>query len=271
MAIAAAARPRTAATAGRTAAILGLDTPTGAYLARLLLARGYRVAGTAAAPVTGLATLGVADQVALYADLGAALQTIPAEIYDLRGPGPARAADTAALLALIDGRPVRLFSAGPGPAPDEAAASIEKARQNNIFAVTGRMFAHESRLSPNASPVTRIVTALAADTDLDASDLAAAADYGWTAEYVDPMWRMLQQTSAADVVIATGRLLSGADVARHAAEYFGRELASRGLPAPVTAASPGDPAPARQALGWSAATWDRDLVRLLCEGAAERG
>jgi len=261
-------RARTTPTAGRIASILGLDTPAGAYLARLLLARGYRVAGTAAGPTAGLAKLGVVSEVALYPDAVAALTTSPAEVYDLRGPGPARTGDTATLLTLLDGRPARLFSAGPGPAPDDATALIEQARDNGMFAVTGRLFAHESRLHNDSSPVARIVAAIAAGVAPAAGDLATAADYGWTAEYVDPMWRLLQQLSAADVVIATGRLLSGGDVARYAAEYFGREVALPSDIEPAVTASAGDPAATRQALGWSATTWGRDLVRLLCEGVA---
>ncbi len=259
---------RTAPTTARTAAILGLDTPAGAYLARLLLARGYRVAGTAAGPLTGLAKLGVADEVALYPDVAAALQATPAEVYDLRGPGPARTTATGELLTLLAGRPAKLFSAGPAPASDEATTLIEEARRGGMFAVTGRMFAHESRLSEDTSPLTRIVAAVAVGNAPIADDLATAADCGWTAEYVDPMWRMLQQPVAADVVIATGRLLSGSDVARYAAEYFGRELELPPVAAPGHAAGAGDTAAARQVLGWGAATWGRDLVRLLCEGAS---
>lgn len=261
-------RARAAPTAGRTAAILGLDTPAGAYLARLLLARGYLVAGSAAEPVTVLTTLGVAEQVALYPDVAAALIATPAEVYDLRGPGPARPSDTAALLALLAGRPVKLFSAGPGAAADEGTALIEQGRDGGMFAVTGRMFAHVSRLSDTTSPVMRIAAAVAAGLTPEPGDVTVAADYGWTAEYVDPMWRMLQQAIPADVVIATGHMLSGSDVARYAAEYFNRELELPPVAAPDHAAVAGDTAPARQALGWGAATWGRDLVRLLCEGVA---
>ncbi len=257
-----------AASNARTAAILGLETQAGAYLARLLLARGYRVACTAARPATGLAKLGVADEVALYPDIASALTILPAEIYDLRGPTPTRTADTAALLALVAGRPARVFSAGPGPAPDAATALVEAARHAGMFAVTGRMFAHESRLNEDASSITRIVAASAADVVPNADDLATATDCGWTAEYVDPMWRMLQQASPGDVVIATGRVLTGHDVARHAAAYFGRDLPP--LTDVAISGEVGDPATARAALGWSATTWGRDLVRILCEGVAEK-
>ena len=268
--MATASRAHAAPTAGRAAAILGLDTPAGAYLARLLLARGYRVAGTAVGPTTGLTTLGVADQVALYPDAASALQSTPAEVYDLRGSGPERIADTAALLALLARRPVKLFSAGAGPASDEGTALIEQARDSGMFGVTGRMFAHVSRLSDTTSPVMRIVAGVATGLTPDPGDITVIADYGWTAEYVDPMWRMLQRATAVDEVIATGRLLSGSDVARYAAEYFGRELELPPIAANEIKAVPGDAIAARQALGWSAATWGRDLVRLLCGGFADR-
>jgi len=231
-----------------TAAILGLDTAAGAYLARLLGARGYAVRGTGGKDL--LARLGVADDVTQADDAAAAIAGAD-EIYDLRGD----AAATAGLLAL--GGAGRVFVAvEPGAAVAPPAGR---------FVATGRVFPHESRFGPGTSPVARIVAAAAAGTDPDPADLATSTDCGWTPEYVDAMWRMLQRPAPATLAIATGRLLDGNDAARVAAAYFKRAVPGRVAAAPGGA---GDPAPAMAALGWRAVTWGDDLVTVLCEGAA---
>ncbi|MGI4879074.1 MAG: GDP-mannose 4,6-dehydratase [Janthinobacterium lividum] len=236
--------------ATKTAAILGLDTAAGAYLARLLGARGYVVRGTGGTDL--LARLGVADDVSQVDDVAEAIAGAN-EIYDLRGD----IAATADLLAL--GGTARVFVAG---GPGTVIATPE-----GRFVAIGIVYPHESRLGPGTSPVARIVAAAAAGTDPDPADLATTTDCGWTAEYVDAMWRMLQRPAAEVLAIATGRVLSGAEVARIAAAYFKRAEP----PATVEASAirvAGDPGPAAAALGWRAVTWGDDLVTVLCEGAA---
>lgn len=252
----------------RAALILGVDNHDGAYLARLLLARGYRVVGTGAA-AGKLDKLGIAADVTLAPAVDAALLTAARvdEVYDLRGPGPARLADTAQLIGLLRGE--RLFSAGPGALPDPATELVERARAAGRFAVTGRMFDRESRLGDGRSFVARIVGAAFAGTEPAVADLAQGGDFGWTPEYVDAMWRMLQRSNPADFVLATGRALGGNEVARHAFAYFGKDASRFGGDPGETLV--GDPGPARADLGWSATTWGRDLVRTLCEGVAEQG
>lgn len=230
--------------------IHGLDTPAGAYLARLLLARGYVVGG--AGDHAALARLGIAEQVT--ADPGA-----PDEIYDLRGATATRLVDTARLLATLG--TARLFSAA-GPDIDEASALIAHARAAGRHAVSGHLLAHDSRLGGDTF-VSRIAAAALADADPDTADLAASADIGWTPEYVDAMWRMLQRPPA-DMVLATGQSLTGAEAATHAFAYFKRPRDF----GPGTAGAVGDPEPAAGALGWRAVTWGRDLVRTICEGIA---
>lgn len=236
--------------ATKTAAILGFDTAAGAYLARLLGARGYVVRGTGGTHL--LARLGVADDVTMVDDMAAAIAGAN-EIYDLRGDATA----IADLLAL--GGTARVFvAADPG-------ASI--ATPQGRFVAVGLVYPHESRLGPGTSPVARIVAATAAGTNPDPADLATTTDCGWTAEYVDAMWRMLQRPAAEVLAIATGRVLTGSEVARAAAAYFKRAEPIAAAEAPVTGAA-GDPEPAAVALGWRAVTWGDDLVTVLCEGAA---
>ena len=262
----------------RTALILGLDTAAGAYLARLLDARGVRLAGTGGMEL--VAGLGIGDKVARYDAVDAAMlaNLRPDEIYDLRDDAEA----TATLLEYSGA--ARVFVASPasdylarteGNAGTDTHAVVIRARDNGRFAVTGTVFPHESRLGPGTSPVARIVVAVLAGADPDAADLASVTDCGWTPEYVDAMTRMLQQPKPRDFAIATGRALTGIDAARHAFDYFGRdasrfngEVERTGGVVEQTGGT-GDPAPAA-ALGWRAVTWGRDLVRVLGESIAAK-
>lgn len=234
-----------------TASILGLDTAAGAYLARLLGARGYAVRGTGGTDL--IERLGIDGDVT-HDDLPVLDVD---ELYDLRGdPGATHA-------LLRDSFPARLFVA-VDPGDTALIADLAAARAAGRFVATGRVYAHESRLGPGASPVARIVAAAAAGTDPAPADLASATDCGWTAEYVDAMGRLLQQPVPVDCAIATGRLLAGSDVARVAAAWFRRVAPAAVIP---RTAVPGDPA-AAAALGWRAVTVGDDLVTVLCEGAA---
>jgi GDPmannose 4,6-dehydratase len=78
-----------------------------------------------------------------------------------------------------------------------------------LFATNGILFNHESprRLETFVTrKITRAVTRIAAglqDT-LYLGNLYARRDWGYAADYVDAMWRMLQHDRADDFVIATG-------------------------------------------------------------------
>src|SRR5205807_3909277 len=84
---------------------------------------------------------------------------------------------------------------------------------HGLFACSGILFNHESpRRGENF--VTRKVTRgvaqiLAGKLDkLRMGNLDAKRDWGHARDYVDAMWRMLQQDQAADFVIATGIMRS---------------------------------------------------------------
>ncbi len=235
--------------ATRRAAILGLDTALGTYLARLLGARGYAVAGTGGAAL--LDRLGIAADVAI-AETAAAAADGADEVYDLRHAGTVPVA-AGRLVVAVD----------PGDTRRRAALAAERAAGR--FVATAVLWPHESRLGPGTSPIARIVAAIAAGRDADPADLATSTDCGWTAEYVDPLWRLLQRPTPGEVAVATGVLLSGSAAAQAAARFFKRE-------APAAVAAPpgetGDTARASAALDWRAVTRGEDLVAVLCEGAA---
>lgn len=78
-----------------------------------------------------------------------------------------------------------------------------------LYACTGILFNHESPLRPTRFVTRKIVRAAVrisrgADEKLTLGDMAIQRDWGWSPEYVDAMWRMLQIDHPEDFVIATG-------------------------------------------------------------------
>ena len=311
----------------RRALIVGVTGQDGAYLARLLLARNYRVWGTsrdaATADRAGLADLGIDGEVIVETmdatdalSVAAVFETAtPDEVYDLRGPtaletGLAKPVETFATIVggtqtLIETirstRPAtRLFSAGSAASfgnPDGAANETTPLRPTSpfgaakasagllvaayrasygLFAVTGVLFDHASRLQSSQSITATIIRgaqAIAAGraSGIELADVDTVRDFGWAPEYVDAMWRALQAEQPQDYVIATGESMTVRTFARHVFEIFGLDL-DRYLHAPAiqgpraAIAGRADPARARSELGWRAYTAGRELAQVLCDG-----
>ena len=95
-----------------------------------------------------------------------------------------------------------------------------------MFAVSGILFNHESprrgkefvsrRISDG---VARIKLGLAKSLSL--GNLKAKRDWGFAGDYVQAMWRMLQQPKPDDYVVATGKAHSVEDFARVAFQHVG--------------------------------------------------
>lgn len=82
-----------------------------------------------------------------------------------------------------------------------------------LFACSGILFNHESPLRAERFVTQKIVRAACriadgSDERLQLGNLDIHRDWGWAPEYVDAMWRMLQQPGPGDFVIATGQTLS---------------------------------------------------------------
>jgi len=78
-----------------------------------------------------------------------------------------------------------------------------------IFACTGILFNHESPLRPERFVTQKIVStavriANGSKEKLTLGRLDIRRDWGWAPEYVEAMWRMLQQKKPDDYVVATG-------------------------------------------------------------------
>lgn len=245
----------------KRALICGVSGQDGAYLALLLLQKGYEVWGTSrdaqVSSFTNLSFLGIRDQVKTISmasnDFRSVLQALsisqPNEIYNLAGQSsvglsfeqPAETLESIATgtLNLLEsirflGLPARFYNAGSSecfgdvgvnpadenshfqPCSPYAVAKstahwlvVNYRSSYNLFACTGILFNHESPLRPSRF-VTRKIIQSAVKISNGLSDklvlgnLDIKRDWGWSMEYVDAMWRMLQTDIPEDFVIATG-------------------------------------------------------------------
>jgi len=78
-----------------------------------------------------------------------------------------------------------------------------------LYACNGILFNHESPLRPVRFVTRKIIStackiANGSKEKLNLGNLEIKRDWGWAPEYVDVMWRMLQQNNPEDYVIATG-------------------------------------------------------------------
>ena len=148
-----------------------------------------------------------------------------------------------------------------------------------LYACSGILFNHESPLRPARFVTRKIVGAacrIAAGSGerLKLGNIAIARDWGWAPEYVDAMWRMLQQEAADDYVVATGKSHTLQEFVAHAfscldldwREHVDSDAALM-RPSDLSV-SRGDPAKAARVLGWRAAKTMPDVVEAMV--AAER-
>lgn len=147
-----------------------------------------------------------------------------------------------------------------------------------MHACTGILFNHESPLRMErfvTQKVVRAASRIAAGSDekLTLGNLDIHRDWGWAPEYVDAMWRMLQQEQAIDLVIATGRSVSLRHFVAKAFEHFGLDWQQHVEHDPTLLRpsdivhGAADPTLARQVIGWQA-TLDVDaVVTAMCRAA----
>lgn len=102
-------------------------------------------------------------------------------------------------------------------------------------------------------------------------DLQACRDWGYAADFVDAMWRMLQQPQPADYVLATGRSCSIQDLLQIAFSHVGLDwrqhvhVDQKFLRPADPQALLGNPAKARQQLGWQPSMSLEDLMRMMVD------
>jgi GDPmannose 4,6-dehydratase len=143
-----------------------------------------------------------------------------------------------------------------------------------LHATNGILFNHESPRRGETF-VTRKITMAAAriklglQSKLYLGNLDAIRDWGYAPEYVESMWRMLQQDQPEDYVIATG---IGATVREFCEASFSAlnldykefvEIEERYKRPTEVDALIGDSSKAEQILGWKANTHWRELAELM--------
>ncbi len=315
----------------KTALITGITGQDGAYLAQLLLQKGYQVIGAYRRSSTPnfwrLEALGIADSVKLVCmELtdSSSIQAVvaaekPDEFYNLAAQSFVAASfdqplytgdlDALSVTRILDvlrfiSPKTRFYQASTS----EMFGKVQSVPQNeqtpfyprspygvaklyghwisvnyresyNLYACSGILFNHESPLRGTEFVTRKITRGLARihagqDDVLTLGNLDAKRDWGFAGDYVEGMWRMLQQDAPDDFVLATGRTTTIRAFVELAAQALGLELAWQGAGVNETGVdkrsgkvwvniSPqfyrpaevdlliGDPAKAKQKLGWS--------------------
>ena len=150
-----------------------------------------------------------------------------------------------------------------------------------MYACSGILFNHESPRR-GLEFVTRKVTDGVARIKLGLADhltlgnLDARRDWGFAGDYVDAMWRMLQQDEPDDYVVATGVTNTVGRLVELAFAHadLDRDAHVRTDPALIRPAEVdllvGDPAKARERLGWEPAVSFERLVQMMVDADLER-
>ena len=150
-----------------------------------------------------------------------------------------------------------------------------------LYAVSGILFNHESPRR-GLEFVTRKVShgvariAKGRASELRLGNLDARRDWGFAGDYVDAMWRMLQQSTPTDFVIGTGETHTVRELCDVAFSHVGLDWKKyvRVDPAFVRPAEvdvlQADPRRARRALGWKPRVTFPELVRMMVDADLER-
>ncbi|MET0216918.1 MAG: GDP-mannose 4,6-dehydratase [Burkholderiales bacterium] len=150
-----------------------------------------------------------------------------------------------------------------------------------MHASSGILFNHESPLR-GIEFVTRKVTdgvariKLGKQKELRLGNIDAKRDWGFAGDYVEAMWLMLQQETADDYVIATGKTTSVRDMCKIAFEHVGLSYEDHIAvdrkfyrPAEVDVLL-GDAAKAQARLGWRPKTSLEQLIKMMVDADLRR-
>jgi GDPmannose 4,6-dehydratase len=327
----------------KTAFITGITGQDGAYLAKLLLEKGYEVHGgvrrISQPETTRLDLLGIADKVHLHdfdlteqnniyrvirdvkmdefynlaaqSFVGASweLPVYTAEVdamsvvrildtlRTLRPETRFYQASTSEMFGLVQEVPqsetTRLYPRSPyGVAKVYGHYITMNYRESfGMHASSGILFNHESPLRGKEFVTRKITLGLAAlarggDRPVELGNMDAKRDWGFAGDYVDGMWRMLQQDVADDYVLATGETTTIRDFFTAAGAALDMDIQWTGTGAEETGVDAktgklvmkvnpkfyrpaevelliGDPTKAREKLGWIPQVDVRQLATMM--------
>lgn len=329
----------------KKAFITGVTGQDGAYLAKLLLEKGYEVHGgvrrISHPETTRLEGLGIAQDVQLHefdltetnnifrvvrdiemdefynlaaqsfvgaswdlpiytADVdGMAVVRILDTLRTLRPETRFYQASTSEMFGLVQEIPqretTRLYPRSPyGVAKVYGHYITMNYRESfGMHASSGILFNHESPLRGKEFVTRKITLALAqiargGSEPVQLGNMEAQRDWGFAGDYVEGMWRMLQQPEADDYVLATGVTTRIRDFVIYAAEALGMDLAWEGEGVDETATDTrtgkrvveinekffrpaevdlliGDASKAREKLGWEPKVGVRELAQMMAQ------
>jgi GDPmannose 4,6-dehydratase len=319
----------------KKALITGITGQDGAYLAQLLLSKGYEVHGlarrssTADVNTTRLKWLGIEKDVRIVdgnlTDLSGLARTMrdvrPDEVYNLAAQSFVKSSwqqpiltgnvtgigVTNVLEALrLESPEARFYQASSSemygliqepmqsettpfhPRSPYAVAklyghwiTINYRESFGLHASSGILFNHESPLR-GIEFVTRKVTDAVARIkkgmakELRLGNIDAKRDWGHSKDYVRAMWLMVQQDQPDDYVVATGRTTTVRDMCRIAFDHVGLKIDDHLVidpelfrPAEVEILL-GNPAKAKQKLGWEATIPLEEMIREMVDADLER-
>ena len=318
----------------KTAFITGITGQDGAYLAELLLSKGYKVYGLLARRATAttwrLEYLNILDKVELLegdlTDVTSLIRIVqeiePDEIYNLGAQSfvgtswrqPQLTAQSTGIGALncleairIVNPKIKFYQASTSemfggmpeyPLQSETTpfhprspygvaklfahwSTINYRESYGIFGCCGILFNHESPLR-GIEFVTRKVTdavariKLGVQEDLHLGNIDAKRDWGFAGDYVEAMWKMLQQDQPDTYVVATGRTTTVRDMCKIAFEHVGLDYEKYVVidpkfyrPAEVDLLL-GDPSKAENVLGWKAKTSLEELITMMVDADLKR-
>jgi GDPmannose 4,6-dehydratase len=313
------------------ALITGITGQDGSYLAELLLAKGYEVAGVVRRTshdsyeridhLLDRITVLPADLLDQHSLTSVIRETMPDEVYNLAAQSyvptswsqPVLTGEFTALGVTRILEAIRL--AHPGARFYQASSSemfgkaVETPQREStpfyprspygvakvyghwitvnyresygLYAVSGILFNHESPrrgmefvTRKVSDGVARIRQGLARELRL--GNLDAQRDWGYAGDYVEAMWRMLQQPDPRDYVIGTGKTHTVRELVEIAFSHAGLDwrehirVDDRFLrPAEVDILK-ADPRRARNELGWAPTVDFTGLVRMMVDADVQR-
>jgi len=145
-----------------------------------------------------------------------------------------------------------------------------------MHASNGILFNHESPRRGETF-VTRKITRAASrikmglQSDLYMGNVESLRDWGFAGDYVEGMWRMLQQDTPDDYVLATGEMHSVKEFLQEAFSYVGLDWekythhdSRYDRPSEVDQLL-GDPSKAKRVLGWEPKVTFKGLVKMMMD------
>jgi len=149
-----------------------------------------------------------------------------------------------------------------------------------MFAVNGILFNHESPRRGETFVTRKITRSVARiksglEDTLFMGNIEAGRDWGYAPEYVDAMWRMLQQNEPQDFVVATGTSYTVRDFLKFAFEHAGLDwekhvrFDDRYLRPTEVDSLIGDPSKAADILGWKPEVLTPELAQIMVDADLE--